>query len=46
MKWMFAIEFAQCLMKNSLIWNIDEWVISRKTKSNYSWSIKESNKDI
>ena len=46
MRWMLAIEFAQCPKKNLLIWNIDEWVISQKTKSNYSWSIKGSNKEI
>ena len=46
MRLMFAIEFAQCLKKNLLIWNIDELVISRKAKSNYSRSIKSSNKEI
>ena len=46
MRWMLALEFSQCLKKNLLIWNIGEWVISWKTKSNYSWSIKFSNKEI
>ena len=44
-RWKFMIEFSQKLIKNSLLWNIDKWIISRCTKMNYSWSIKGINKE-
>ena len=42
---MFWVDFADLLKGKSLIINIDEWTISRSTKSNYSWSIKGGNKE-
>ena len=46
LRWMFAIKFIEELNSNTLIWNIDEWTISRTTKINYSWSLKGKNKEI
>ena len=43
---MFWVEFSKALISETLILNIDEWVISRTTKNNYSWSIKGQNKEI
>ena len=45
-RWKFAVDFSKKLINNPLICNIDEWVISRSTKINYSWSIKGMNKEI
>ena len=39
------MDFSNKLKKNILIWNIDEWTISRTTKCNYSWSLKGLNKE-
>ena len=35
---MFAIKFLKMINRNSIIMNVDEWVFSQSTKSNYSWS--------
>ena len=43
---MFWVEFSKALKSETLILNIDEWIISRTTKNNYSWSIKGQNKEI
>ena len=43
---MYWIQFTEALQNNTLVINIDEWVISRSTKNNYSWSIKGENKEI
>ena len=43
---MYWIQFSELLQNNTLVINIDEWVISRSTKNNYSWSIKGENKEI
>ena len=45
LRWGFAVDFSNKLKKNILIWNIDEWTISRTTKCNYSWSLKGLNKE-
>ena len=43
---MYWIQFSELLQNSTLAINIDEWVISRSTKNNYSWSIKGENKEI
>ena len=43
---MFWVDFWGLLKYKTLILNIDEWIISRSTKSNYSWSIKGGNKEV
>ena len=43
---MYWIQFTEVLQNNTLVINIDEWVISSSTKNNYSWSINGQNKEI
>ena len=43
---MYWIQFSELLQNNTLVINIDEWVISRSTKNNNYWSIKGENKVI
>ena len=43
---LFSARLSIQLKEKILIWNIDEWTISRNTKVNYSWSIKGINKEV
>ena len=45
-RFLFWIKFSKQINNDTLLFNIDEWVISNKSKLNYSWSKRGENLEV